>query len=102
MKLEKPKIIELVLSAEAVSPEEAVLANEAYGPTSILIVPILEFDQTSGKRHIVFRVAFEPDNPDRRNQPYRDSIKPIFPDGWTYGEPFDSSANILSPSMLLR
>lgn len=94
------RIIELVLSAEVVGPAYAVLPSEVSGPTSILILPIVELngDVSGVVRHSInFRVAFEPDNPDRRAQPYRECIGPTFPDGWKYGDPFDPSTNRLAP-----
>jgi hypothetical protein len=88
-----PKVVELTLSIDLVAPLEAVLPSEAYGPTVFEITPVCEdrADDTGALvREISFRVAFEPDNQNRRVQPYRQTIAPVFPNGWKLGDPWPS------------
>jgi hypothetical protein len=67
------KIIEIRMPLEAVSDEEAVLPSEVRGPTIIKITPAAVYFEQEGimRRRLDFRIAFEPQNPERRNQPYR-------------------------------
>jgi len=92
------KTIELVLDLEAVRPDEAVLPSETHGPTIFEITPIeaQSADGESGSTEIRFRIAFEPDNRERRIQPYREGVSPKFPDGWKYGDAYDP-ANLAYP-----
>ena len=89
----KPLVIELVLSIETVDSELAVLPKERSGPTSILIVPIEKIMTKDGvsTTEIDFRIAFEPENDKRRNQPFRIHPHPmeeVVPGGWTHGQEF--------------
>lgn len=85
------KIIELSLDIETIGPEGAVLPQEKHGPTTLRITPVEEIIEINGikKTQITFRVAFEPENENRRSQPYREGIAPVFPKGWKLGDPFD-------------
>lgn len=97
------KIIELVLDVESVRPTEAVLPSEAEGPTIFEITPI-EVRSPLGKSasaEIRFRVAFEPDNSERRIQPYRETVTPKFPNGWKYGDSYDPANLVYPPENLM-
>ncbi|WP_274009833.1 hypothetical protein [Vibrio parahaemolyticus] len=78
------KLIEIKFEVEPISTENAILESEKNGPTHISILPIR--NKISGG--IDFRVAFEPLNNNRRQQPYRNTIKDEFPDGWKIGDPY--------------
>ena len=70
------KVIELRMPLEPISGDAAVLPSEQNGPTVIQIVPTEVFFEVDGKveRRLDFRVAFEPQNFDRRKQPYRNAL----------------------------
>lgn len=89
-----PRIIELRLVIDAVHPKDAVLPKEQTGPTSILIYPVEQVSLADGEfvRSLHFRIAFEPENCERRRQPLRHHSRPtedIFPHGWKYGDPYE-------------
>ena len=86
------RLIELSLDIELVDPEDAVLPSEVDGPTIFEIEPQYS-DHGETEREVVFRVKFEPDNHERRKQPYRESVKPVFPKGWKYGDPWKDDKN---------
>ena len=69
--------------------EDAVLDSEKDGPVCIEIQPY--YHGTGHDKEVRFRVTFEPDNPDRRVQPYRRNVEPVFPNGWEIGDAWDSS-----------
>lgn len=68
------RVIEVVIDLETVDPQMAVLPSERVGPTCFDITPI---ERPGGG--IDFRVKFEPDNKQRRSQPFRHTVHPIFP-----------------------
>lgn len=83
----KTRIMELRIDLELVDPADAIVPTtrtDPAGATVVEITPIRVRDQQ--RTRLDFRVRFEPDNPDRREQPYRDCIAPVFPRGWQYGE----------------
>ena len=78
------KIIEFCLKVDEDSPFEAVVESEINAPTKILIIPYQE--KENGIINSKFRVMFEHENLKRRNQPFRENIAPVFPDGKKYPE----------------
>lgn len=89
-----PRIIELRIDLEAVDAEHAILPRERDGPTTLQITPVESLISTPDgtRKQIKFRVEFEPDNSDRRKQPYREHLAPTFPDGWKIGDPWPPAA----------
>ena len=84
------KVIELVLPLSLVDPKDAIIPSpntDPNGPTELVIIPIETV--TDARRELVFRVAFEPDNHERRVQPYRNTMEPKFPNNWKYGDTFE-------------
>ena len=81
------RIIELVLKVDPERPFDPVVPSEQTGPTCIQITPYVEDGHSDEPGRLVkFRVAFEPQNRERRRQPYRENIEPIFPNGWQIGD----------------
>ena len=91
------RVIEVRIDIELTSPDEAVVPTpftDPSGPTVIEITPIQTLLATG--RALEFRVTFEPDNPDRRAQPYRSGLEAVFPDGWSYGDPLPENVGDLN------
>jgi hypothetical protein len=84
------KIIELVFGVDVVGPADAVLPKERDGPVTMRITPAYVLSRSGAETQ--FRVEFEPENEERRRQPYRATLEPEFPDGWKIGQPFKPKA----------
>jgi hypothetical protein len=86
--MSKSRIINFTLEIDKKNPHSPVIDSEINNPTVIRIHPIEKVEIENGIpiRKIDFRVAFEPQNCKRREQPLRKNIEPIFPDGKKYPE----------------
>lgn len=82
------RILELHLPIELVDENGAVLPKERNEPVTILITPSINYRTVDGHpvSEIDFRVAFEPENPERRQQPLRLELAERFPNGWKHGD----------------
>lgn len=92
--MSEPRIIELHLDLELVDPENAVLPKERHGPVTLRITPATVPVRQSGKliSEVQFRVEFEPENTQRRNQPLRSGLEEAFPNGWRHGDTWNGNS----------
>jgi len=90
----EPRMIELVLRVDPDNTFEPVVDSERTGPTCIEITPVVLLSEDESNRQVTFRVAFEPQNADRRKQPYRENIAPVFPNGWKIGDKWEPTEDI--------
>lgn len=81
----KVRNLELSLKIEPVDQKKAVLPREREEPTSVRITPY-RIRNVSGEESIDFRIEFEPDNRERRVQPFREVVESKFPDNWKFGD----------------